>query len=242
MASRSPQCRIRSTWRSASMSSGGESKPSPLACVSEITATRVAPMESLPGHASRTFIEASSAPVLTGDRRPHTNPLQVGEGGGRGGLGHHSPTHAPEPHERRESVRTLHASRLRSPGRMRHTGSGASPSTSSDIELTRRARAPKGQGFDLASALRGATVRPAGAAPGKRGRFRENPLLRYLWEYRWRYALGLGALVGASFAAMAPPFVLRDAIDAIDRGVPRSALVGYVAWILVLAGIESVLR
>lgn len=107
---------------------------------------------------------------------------------------------------------------------------------------TRRARALSGQGIDVASALRGAAVRPVATAPGDSGRFAGDRLLFYIWMYRWRYIIGLVTLLGASFAAMVPPFVLRDAVDAITRGAPRSELVRYVAWIAGLAVIESVLR
>jgi ATP-binding cassette subfamily B protein len=95
--------------------------------------------------------------------------------------------------------------------------------------------------MDVASALRGAAIRTE-TPPPENGRFRDNRLLYYLWVYRWRYLTGLGALLGASFAAMAPPFVLRDAVDAINRGVTREELVGYVVWIAAFAAIESVLR
>ncbi len=93
----------------------------------------------------------------------------------------------------------------------------------------------------MASVLGGAAATQAiRTAPG--GRFERNPLLFYLWMYRWRYGVGLVAILGASFAAMAPPFVLRDAVDAIDRGVSRNELLGYVGWIAALAVVESAFR
>lgn len=93
----------------------------------------------------------------------------------------------------------------------------------------------------MASALRGAVARGHGAP--RAGTLRDrHRLLHYLWVYRWRYLVGLVSILAASFAAMVPPFVLRDAVDAIARGARGRELLGYVGWIALLAVIESVFR
>ncbi len=70
----------------------------------------------------------------------------------------------------------------------------------------------------------------------------ERRLLYYLYLFKWRYLIGLVTLIGASVFVMLPPLVVRDAIDAIDRGTTRSELVSFCLIILGLALVESVLR
>ena len=69
-----------------------------------------------------------------------------------------------------------------------------------------------------------------------------NRLLYYFRRYKWRYLIGFVTLLGASLVTMLPPLVLRDAVDALDRGTTRSELVGFVGFIALLALVESVLR
>jgi ATP-binding cassette, subfamily B, multidrug efflux pump len=69
-----------------------------------------------------------------------------------------------------------------------------------------------------------------------------NRLLHYFARYKWRYLVGLIALIGASFVVMLPPVIIRDAVDAIEEGTTRSRLATFGAMIMGLALIESVLR
>ncbi|MEZ4503337.1 MAG: ABC transporter ATP-binding protein [Dehalococcoidia bacterium] len=69
-----------------------------------------------------------------------------------------------------------------------------------------------------------------------------NPIVRYVLRYRWQYALGFVALLAASLTALLPPFILRDAVDAIEGGTTRGELARFGAMILGLAVIESVAR
>ncbi|MCC6237754.1 MAG: ABC transporter ATP-binding protein, partial [Dehalococcoidia bacterium] len=93
----------------------------------------------------------------------------------------------------------------------------------------------------MASILRGAHVRqPSRLRQGSL--LERHPLLRYIWLYRGRYLVGLVSLLGASFAVMVPPVILRDAVDAIAGGARGSELLRYVGWIALFALVESVLR
>jgi ATP-binding cassette, subfamily B, heavy metal transporter len=59
-------------------------------------------------------------------------------------------------------------------------------------------------------------------------------LLPYVWQWKWRVLLALGALIGAKLANIGVPLVLKALVDALDlkAGDPRSLLVVPVALIL----------
>jgi len=67
-------------------------------------------------------------------------------------------------------------------------------------------------------------------------------LLDYVLRYRWRYAVGLSALLVASFVVMLPPLVIQQAIDGIAQRADPSTLLGYVGALLALALVESTFR
>jgi ATP-binding cassette subfamily B multidrug efflux pump len=72
--------------------------------------------------------------------------------------------------------------------------------------------------------------------------FTGNRVLHYFLRYRRSYLLGFFALLGASFAALLPPFIARFAVDAIESGTSRAFLLRLAALIVGLAVIESFLR
>ena len=71
----------------------------------------------------------------------------------------------------------------------------------------------------------------------------------YVLRYRWRYLIGFGAVLAASFVVMIPPVILGIAIDDLrasfdDGGVAitRSDLARYGALILAFAAVEGFCR
>jgi len=74
------------------------------------------------------------------------------------------------------------------------------------------------------------------------GGFAGNRLVFYLVRYRRKYLLGFAALLGASVAALLPPFIVRYAIDAIAEGTTVRFLLATGALILGVAAVESYLR
>ena len=57
-------------------------------------------------------------------------------------------------------------------------------------------------------------------------------LLPYLWQYRWRIAIGLVLLVAARAANITVPLVLKEIIDAMDAGETVKILVLPLAFLL----------
>ncbi len=72
--------------------------------------------------------------------------------------------------------------------------------------------------------------------------FTGNRVVYYLGRYRKQYLLGFVALLGASVAALLPPFLVRYAVDAIRNGTTRGYLLRIGLLILGLAIVESFLR
>ena len=66
--------------------------------------------------------------------------------------------------------------------------------------------------------------------------------LFYLRRYRWHYLLGFSTLLTASFFVMLTPVIVRNAIDAIDRGTTQTELTKYFGIILGLSLVEGTLR
>ncbi len=78
-----------------------------------------------------------------------------------------------------------------------------------------------------------------------------NRVFHYVRRWWWRYLLGFLALIVATFAALLPPLIVQQAIDAIDErlragafelGAVRNLLLAYAGAILGIAVIESALR
>lgn len=67
-------------------------------------------------------------------------------------------------------------------------------------------------------------------------------LLRHLRPYARRYALGFGFLSLASLCSLAIPWMVKDAIEALQAGSTARELQGYVTVILVLAAAHGLVR
>ncbi len=67
-------------------------------------------------------------------------------------------------------------------------------------------------------------------------------LWRYLARYRLRYAGGIVCLLGATSLAMAFPWLLGHAIDAIGAGESSRRILDYVAIIVAIACVQAVAR
>lgn len=67
-------------------------------------------------------------------------------------------------------------------------------------------------------------------------------LLGYLLRYRWRYGAGAACLLITASLAMAVPYLLKHAIDAIGQGAPAAQVTGYACWIVVIAIVQAVVR
>ena len=60
-------------------------------------------------------------------------------------------------------------------------------------------------------------------------------LLAYLFRYRLRYAAGIGGLVLAAACSLSIPWMVKSAVDALDRDRGAAALLPYVLAIVLLA-------
>jgi ATP-binding cassette subfamily B multidrug efflux pump len=72
-----------------------------------------------------------------------------------------------------------------------------------------------------------------------------NPMRRlqgYLLRYRWRYAGGGACLLATATLAMAVPYLLKRAIDAISRGAALQQVAAYAGAIIAIAVIQAVVR
>src|SRR5262245_40827880 len=67
-------------------------------------------------------------------------------------------------------------------------------------------------------------------------------LWRYLARYKLRYAGGIACLLGATSLAMAFPWLLGRAIDAIGAGKPPRVLLRYLGLIVAIACAQGILR
>jgi ATP-binding cassette subfamily B multidrug efflux pump len=67
-------------------------------------------------------------------------------------------------------------------------------------------------------------------------------LWRYVVRYRLRYAAGVICLLAATLLALAIPWTVKRAIDALQRDAAAAPLGGYVAIILALAAANGVAR
>src|SRR5690554_4944863 len=67
-------------------------------------------------------------------------------------------------------------------------------------------------------------------------------LLGYLRRYKARYAAGGACLVVTASLAMAVPYLLKRAIDAIERGDPFDGVVRIAAVIVAVALVQAVTR
>src|SRR2546426_523646 len=67
-------------------------------------------------------------------------------------------------------------------------------------------------------------------------------LWRYLARYRVRYAGGIVCLLGATSLAMAFPWLLGRAIDAIATGAPPALIGRYLGLIVAIACVQAVAR
>jgi ATP-binding cassette, subfamily B, multidrug efflux pump len=67
-------------------------------------------------------------------------------------------------------------------------------------------------------------------------------LLRYLRRYWLRYAGGGLCLLGTASLAMAVPYLLKRAIDAIQQGQPLSRVSTFAAVIVAIAAVQGVVR
>lgn len=83
---------------------------------------------------------------------------------------------------------------------------------------------------------------PAARERSRWQRIKSNHLWRYLRRFWLRYVFGLTMLTGAAFISLAPPIVIRDAIDALHDGTTSGALVRFGAIIIGLAAAESAIR
>jgi ATP-binding cassette subfamily B multidrug efflux pump len=64
----------------------------------------------------------------------------------------------------------------------------------------------------------------------------------YLLRYRWRYAAGGLCLLATATLAMAVPYLLKRAIDAISRGAPPQQVTAYAGIIVAIAVVQAVVR
>jgi len=67
-------------------------------------------------------------------------------------------------------------------------------------------------------------------------------LFGYLVRYRWRYAVGAACLLVTASLAMAVPYLLKRAIDAIGHGAPAQQVTTYALWIVLIAIAQAVVR
>jgi len=67
-------------------------------------------------------------------------------------------------------------------------------------------------------------------------------LLRYLRRYWLRYAGGGLCLLGTASLAMAVPYLLKRAIEAIQQGRPLSQVTTFAAVIVTIATVQGVVR
>ncbi|MFQ5665632.1 MAG: ABC transporter ATP-binding protein [Candidatus Binatia bacterium] len=67
-------------------------------------------------------------------------------------------------------------------------------------------------------------------------------LWTYLLRYRWRYALGGVCLLATASLAMAVPYLLKRAIDAIARGAPAAQITKFALLITAIAVVQAVAR
>jgi ATP-binding cassette, subfamily B, heavy metal transporter len=77
-------------------------------------------------------------------------------------------------------------------------------------------------------------VLPGAPPPAAVGFAPIRQLLPYVWQWKWRVLLALGALIGAKLANIGVPLVLKSLVDALDlkTGDPRALLVVPMALIL----------
>ncbi len=64
----------------------------------------------------------------------------------------------------------------------------------------------------------------------------------YLLRYRWRYAAGGICLLATATLAMAVPYLLKRAIDAISHGVALRQVAAYAGIIIAIAVVQAVVR
>ncbi len=67
-------------------------------------------------------------------------------------------------------------------------------------------------------------------------------LQSYLLRYRWRYAAGGACLLATATLAMAVPYLLKRAIDAIGHGRPPEQITWYALAIVGIALVQAVVR
>jgi len=67
-------------------------------------------------------------------------------------------------------------------------------------------------------------------------------LLGYLRRYRARYAAGGVCLLFTASFAMAVPYLIKRAIDAIERGAPYESVTRLAALVVVVALVQGVAR
>lgn len=67
-------------------------------------------------------------------------------------------------------------------------------------------------------------------------------LVAYLRRYRARYALGALFLLATASLAMAIPYLLKRAVDAISSGAPWSEAGWFAAWVAVVAMVQAATR
>ncbi len=67
-------------------------------------------------------------------------------------------------------------------------------------------------------------------------------LQRYLWRYRWRYSAGGLCLLVTASLAMAVPYLLKRAIDAVSHGEPLSTVAVFCASIFGIVTLQAVAR
>jgi len=67
-------------------------------------------------------------------------------------------------------------------------------------------------------------------------------LMRYVSRYRRRYVAGALCLLATATLAMAIPYILKQAIDAIGAGSPSSQITYYAVAIIVIAAVQGLTR
>src|SRR5262245_35673323 len=67
-------------------------------------------------------------------------------------------------------------------------------------------------------------------------------LWAYLQRYRWRYLAGGVCLLATATLAMVVPYLLKEAIDGIARGVAPGRVASYALWIVGIALVQAVVR
>ena len=67
-------------------------------------------------------------------------------------------------------------------------------------------------------------------------------LLGYLLRYRWRYSAGAACLLLTASLAMAVPYLLKRAIDAVGHGAAAGQVTTYACWIVLIAIVQAVAR